>query len=173
MSAYQRALQAEAAGHIPQALTWYEQAILLPDAPLAAFTNLAFLYWLLSYDFGVQTAFVHAHADAEAVLQRAATRWPSLLTAACQRFAHEPEPRYWQAYFTEQDTYADLPDPFLLVEMPACWPTFLLPQLYRFQHGLPCYQPAVDQLYEQVCHEQTHKSQWITNTVDSLRRFTT
>ena len=173
MSPYLLALQAEAAGNTAQAITWYEQAIRLPDPPLAAFTNLAFLYWFLSYDFGVQTAFLQAHPEAEAVLQRAATRWPELLVEAYQRFPHEPEPRYWQAYFTEEDTYADIPSPFLLVEMPAHWPTFLLPQLYRFQHGLPCQQPAVDQLYELVCHDQMQKSKWITATIDSLRRFRT
>jgi hypothetical protein len=172
MSPYLLALQAEAAGATAQAITWYEQARRLPDPPLAAFPNLAFLYWLLSYDV-VQTAFVHAHPQAKAVIQLAATRWPELLAEACQRFPQEPEPRYWQAYFTQEDTYADVPDPFLLVEMPAHWPTCWLPQRYRFQHELPCHQPAVDQLYELVCHDQTQKSKWITHTIDSLRRFAT
>jgi hypothetical protein len=52
------ALQAESAGNLLQAITSYEEALLEPQAPLVAFTNLAFLYWEVGTYYGVQTAFL-------------------------------------------------------------------------------------------------------------------
>lgn len=171
MSPYALALQAEATGNHYQAITWYEEAIRQPAPPLATFTNLAFLYWFISWDFGMETAFVQAHPGTEPLVLQYATRWPALLAEACQRFPDEPEPPYWQAYLTEEATYTNEPDPFLLVELPARWPTCLLPELYCFQHGLAHNQQAIDQLYKLVCHGQTQKSSWLTHTIDSLRSF--
>jgi hypothetical protein len=57
MQAFLAALKAETAGNLLQAITLQEA---LPElqAPLATFTNLAFLYWEVDTDYKVQTAFL-------------------------------------------------------------------------------------------------------------------
>jgi len=50
MRAFLAALPAETAGNLWLAITAYEDALQEPQAPLAAFTNLAFLYWEVSFD---------------------------------------------------------------------------------------------------------------------------
>lgn len=132
MRAFLAALQAEAAGNLLQAITSYEEALQEPQAPMAAFINLAFLYWHLSQDYGAQTAFLKAHQLPEQAVILYTAQWGRVLEEARQRFPAEAEPRYWQAYFTEEATYADQPAPFLLAELSAHWPTCLLPSLYRY-----------------------------------------
>lgn len=171
MQAFLAALQAETAGNLLQAIISYEEALLEPQTPLAAFTNLAFLYWDVGTDYGVQTAFLQAHALPDHVVYTYPAQWRRVLHLAQQRFPAEAEPRYWYAYFTEEETYADQPTPYLLIDLPAQWPNCLLPFLYRYQHGLATNQAALTQLYQIVRGAGTHKDRWIAHMIESLRRF--
>lgn len=171
MQAFLAALQAETAGNLLQAIASYEEVLPEPQAPLAAFTNLAFLYWQLSYDYGVQTAFLQAHALPDHTIEAYPAQWRRVLQLAQQRFPAEAEPRYWHAYFTEEETYANQPAPYLLTDLPAQWPSCLLPFLYRYQHGLATDQAALTQLYHTVCGASTQKDRWIAHLIESLRYF--
>jgi hypothetical protein len=120
MQAFLAALQAETAGNLLQAITLYEAVLSEPQAPLAAFTNLAFLYWEVSYDFGVQTAFLQAHALPHHAVEAYPAQWRRVLNLAQQRFPEAMEPHYWHAFFTEEETYAtQLASPALLADLPA------------------------------------------------------
>lgn len=171
MNAFLTALQAETTGNLLLAITAYETALLAPQPLLAAFTNLAFLYWQLSDDYGVQTAFLQAHKLPDHAVDAYPAHWRRVLQHAQQCFPTEAEPRYWHTYFTEEETYATHPCPYLLTDLPAQWPTCLLPFLYRYQHGLLTDQAALTQLYQTVCGVNTKKDQWIAHTIESLRGF--
>lgn len=172
MQAYLAALQAETADNLLQAITSYEEALLEPRAPLAAFTNLAFLYWEVSYDFGVQTAFLQAHALPDHAVYTYPAQWRRVLQLAQQRFPEEVEPHYWHAFFTEEEAYSNQPSsPFLLADLPAQWSSSFLPSLYRYQHGLATDQAALTQLYQTVQGASTHKDKWLAHLITSLRFF--
>jgi hypothetical protein len=172
MQAFLAALQAEKDDNLLRAIALYEEALPEPHAPLAAFTNLAFLYWQLSYDFGIQTGFLQAHALPDHTVYEYPAQWRRVLELAQQRFPEEVELAYWHAFFTEEETYADQPaSPALLTDLPAQWSSCLLPNLYRYQHGLAADQAALTQLYQTVRGASTHKDQWLAHLIKSLRFF--
>lgn len=172
MQAFLAALQAEKDDNLLRAITLYEGALLETQAPLAAFTNLAFLYWEVSYDFGVQTAFLQAHALPDYAVYAYPAQWRRVLQLAQQRFPEEVEPHYWHAFFTEEETYANQPSlPALLTDLPAQSSSCLLPYLYRYQHGLATDQAALTQLYQTVRGASTHKDKWLAHLIKSLRFF--
>lgn len=172
MHAFFAALQAETADNLLRAITLYEEALSEPQAPLAAFTNLAFLYWEVSYDIGVQTTFLQAHALPDHAVYAYPAQWRRVLDLAQQRFPEAVEPHYWHAFFTEEETYSTQPaSPFLLADLPAQWSSCLLPNLYRYQHGLATDQDALTQLYQSVQGASTHKDKWLAHLIKSLRFF--
>jgi len=172
MQAFLAALQAETDDHLLRAITLYEEALSEPQAPLAAFTNLAFLYWEVSYDFGVQTAFLQTHALPDQAIYEYPAQWRRVLDLAQQRFPEEVELAYWHAFFTEEETYATHPaSPALLADLPAQGSSCLWPNLYRYQHGLATDQDALTQLQQTVQGVSTHKDQWLAHLIKSLRFF--
>jgi hypothetical protein len=172
MQAFLAALQAEKDDHLLQAITWYEEALSAPQAPLAAFTNLAFLYWEVSYDFGVQTAFLQTHALPDHAVYAYPAQWRRVLDLAQQRFPEAVELAYWHAFFTEEETYATHPaSPALLADLPAQGANCLWSNLYRYQHGLATDQDALTQLQQTVQGASTHKDQWLAHLIRSLRFF--
>jgi hypothetical protein len=172
MQAFLAALQAEKDDHLLQAITLYEEALLAPQSPVAAFTNLAFLYWEISFDFGVQTAFLQAHALPDHAVEAYPAHWRRVLDLAQQRFPAAVELAYWHAFFTEEETYATHPaSPALLADLPAQGSNCFLPYLYRYQHGLATDQDALTQLYQTVQGVRTHKDQWLAHVIRSLRFF--
>jgi hypothetical protein len=172
MQAFLAALQAETADNLLQAITSYEEALLEPQVPLAAFTNLAFLYWEVSYDFGVQTAFLQAHALPDHAVYAYPAQWRRVLQLAQQCFPEEVELAYWHAFFTEEETYSNQPaSPALLADLPAQGLSCLWSNLYRYQHGLATDQDALTQLYQTVQGASTHKDKWLAHLITSLRFF--
>jgi hypothetical protein len=172
MQAFLTALQAEKDDNLLRAIALYEEALSEPPAPLAAFTNLAFLYWEVSYDFGVQTAFLQAHALPDHAVYAYPAQWRRVLQLAQQRFPEEVELDYWHAFFTEEETYSTQPAaPALLTNLPDQWSSSLLPYLYRYQHGLATDQDALTQLYQTVRGASTHKDKWLAHLIKSLRFF--
>jgi hypothetical protein len=172
MQAFLAALQAEKDDNLLRAITSYEETLSEPQAPLPAFTNLAFLYWELSDDFGVQTAFLQAHVLPDHAVYAYPAQWRRVLQLAQQRFPAEVEPHYWHAFFTEEETYSNQPSSaFLLADLPAQWSSCLLPNLYRYQHGLATDQDALTQLYQTVQGASTHKDKWLAHLIKSLRFF--
>jgi hypothetical protein len=172
MQTFLAALQAEKDDHLLRAITLYEEVLPEPQAPLAAFTNLAFLYWEIGYDFGVQTAFLQTHALPDHVVDAYPAQWRRVLDLAQQRFPEEVELAYWHAFFTEEETYSNQPAaPALLADLPAQWSNCLLPYLYCYQHGLATDQAALTQLYQTVQGASTHKDKWLAHLIQSLRFF--
>ena len=172
MPFFHQALEAETAGRWPEALAAYEQSNAAGENQFDAYLNLAYLYWDISYDYGMETHFLQSTKLPHTAVADFDDRWRRVLAEAIARFPDEPEPYFWRGYFTQESAYDDRPDPFLLA-MPERWPRFDLAYLYRYRHGLrgEPERAALPRLRLAFPAGQTLKMSCVENMLYFIERF--
>jgi len=155
------AAQLDQEERVVEAAWAYERAIATGQAELAAFLDLAVLYFYAT-DFGMLS---HHHLS-DGFAQAAWERSFQVLDEAEQRFGPNTEIAFWRRYFP----YVRLGEPPFVEECEAIASTgsSLVPYFHLYAaSGGDVHREQAAELYKAVKPARTSRQRWIKNVLDS------
>lgn len=160
---FETALELDISGQIEAAAEAYEEVINSQNGPVAAYINLACLYWECT-DFG----FSVGHGMEPSFMENAGKRMYEVLEEARKKFGDQPEILFWRLYFDFTYLGEDMPPVAKCLELVELPEATLVPYFHVYVQTMATqYLPQARQLLELAKKEKTVKNRYIISVLES------